>query len=97
MHLLHTRRPVSRQLVNVAQLNGCKRSFRGTANHLTDGVFRALTDARVETPWIEALRKKQKEGEDPPMGSGEPQVLSNRKLEPKKMSDSHHSVVGPPA
>ncbi|KAJ9623114.1 hypothetical protein H2203_006050 [Taxawa tesnikishii (nom. ined.)] len=61
----------------------------------TDGVFRALTENRVQTPWIEALRKKQKEGADPTQPSGKPETPDDRNLEPKKMSDSYHSVVLP--
>lgn len=49
----------------------------------------------VQTPWIEALRKKQKEGVDPSAASGEQQVPADRKLTPKRMSDSYHSVVLP--
>lgn len=49
----------------------------------------------VQTPWIEALRKKQNEGADPSAPSGEPQVDPNRKLTPKRMSESYHSVTLP--
>ncbi|KAF4313156.1 hypothetical protein GTA08_BOTSDO01087 [Botryosphaeria dothidea] len=71
------------------------RKFSLTSHKATDGVFRALTESRVQTPWVEALRKKQREGEDPTQPSGKPQVPTDRKLEPKKMSDSYHRVVLP--
>ncbi|KAH7043831.1 HotDog domain-containing protein [Macrophomina phaseolina] len=76
-------------------LRGLRLSFSVTAHKATDGVFRALTESRVQTPWVEALRKKQQEGEDPSQPSGKPQVQADRKLEPKKMSDSYHRVVLP--
>ncbi|OQO02843.1 hypothetical protein B0A48_11126 [Cryoendolithus antarcticus] len=59
------------------------------------GVFRALTENRVRTPWIEALRKKQQEGEDPTKASGRAETPKDRDLSPKKMSDSYHSVILP--
>lgn len=68
------------------------RSFHSSTPRLTDGVFRALTEARVRTPWIEAFRKKQAEGSDPTKASDKPQVPADRDLTPKRMSDSYHSV-----
>ncbi|OJD33621.1 acyl-coenzyme a thioesterase 9 [Diplodia corticola] len=72
-----------------------RRQFSITSHKATDGVFRALTESRVHTPWIEALRKKQRQGEDPSQPSGKPHVSADRKLEPKKMSDSYHRVILP--
>ena len=69
------------------------RQFAVTAERQTDGVFRALTENRVQTPWIEALRKKQREGQDPTQASGKQETPSDRDLSPRKMSDSYHSVV----
>jgi len=69
------------------------RGLSTTQVHRTDGVFRALTDERVQTPWIVALRKKQAEGEDPTKATSQPALPADRKLEPKRMSDSYHSVV----
>lgn len=71
------------------------RSFHSSTPRLTDGVFRALTEARVRTPWIEAFRKKQAEGSDPTKASDKPQVPADRDLIPKRMSDSYHSVILP--
>ncbi|KAL1626068.1 hypothetical protein SLS54_002902 [Diplodia seriata] len=71
------------------------RKFSLTSHKATDGVFRALTESRVHTPWIEALRNKERKGEDPSQPSGKPQVSADRKLEPKKMSDSYHRVILP--
>lgn len=69
------------------------RQFHATVSRRTDGVFRALTDTRMQTPWIEALRKKQAEDVDPTKASGKPEVPAERDLTPKPMSASYHSVV----
>ncbi|KAI4104086.1 MAG: hypothetical protein LQ339_003939 [Xanthoria mediterranea] len=61
----------------------------------TDGVFKELTEMRVRTPWIEALRKKEEEGIDPTQRSNTPATPPNRDLAPKSMSDSYHRVVIP--
>nr|OQO29545.1 hypothetical protein B0A51_04103 [Rachicladosporium sp. CCFEE 5018] len=71
------------------------RAFTVCTARRTDGVFRALTENRVRTPWIEALRKKQQEGEDPTKASGKAKTPKDRDLSPKKMSDSYHRVVLP--
>lgn len=49
----------------------------------------------VQTPWIEALRKKQNEGADPSAATGKQEVPTDRQLTPKRMSESYHSVVLP--
>ncbi|KAI4234753.1 MAG: hypothetical protein LQ349_003594, partial [Xanthoria aureola] len=54
-----------------------------------------LTEMRVRTPWIEALRKKEEEGIDPTQRSNTPATPSDRDLAPKRMSDSYHRVVIP--
>lgn len=77
-------------------ISGCapaRRQFATSATRSTDGVFRALTENRVRTPWIEALTKKQQEGKDPSRASGIPETPSDRDLSPRSMSDSYHSVV----
>ncbi|KAF2085883.1 Thioesterase/thiol ester dehydrase-isomerase [Saccharata proteae CBS 121410] len=71
------------------------RTLHNTVARSTDGVFRELTEVRVRTPWVEALRQKQASGQDPTEASGKPQVPADRKLEPKRMSDSYHSVILP--
>lgn len=48
---------------------------------------------RVKTPWIEALRKKQAEGFDPTKESTTSATPQDRDLSPKKMGDSHTSIV----
>ncbi|KAI1208648.1 Thioesterase/thiol ester dehydrase-isomerase [Annulohypoxylon truncatum] len=68
-----------------------KRCFHGTPSHLTDGVFRGLTDDRLPMPWIEAWRLQQ-EGKN--IASDEARS-QERDLTPKKMSDSYHRVVLP--
>ena len=72
------------------------RSFSTTPRTRTDGVFRELTDQRVQMPWIEAFRKQQRAGHAQPQDSGVPQTPKDRDLSPKKMGDSYHSVVRPP-
>ncbi|KAF2142427.1 uncharacterized protein K452DRAFT_326341 [Aplosporella prunicola CBS 121167] len=74
---------------------GRTRDFSISTRRPTDGVFRALTENRVQTPWVEALRKKQREGKDPTQASDKSKVPADRRLEPKKMSDSYYSVVLP--
>ena len=59
----------------------------------TDGVFRELTDQRVQVPWVEAFRKREREGHDETKATGTPQTPEHRDLSPKKMADSYHSVV----
>lgn len=59
----------------------------------TDGVFRALTNERVEVPWVEAFRRQQTQGKEPQQESGTPQTPADRDLSPRTMSDSYHSVV----
>ncbi|KAL8816139.1 MAG: hypothetical protein Q9223_004807 [Gallowayella weberi] len=61
----------------------------------TDGVFKELTEMRVRTPWIEALRKREKDGIDPTKKSSIPATPPDRDLTPKSMSDSYHRVVIP--
>ena len=69
------------------------RSLQTTAIRNTDGVYTALTEMRVKTPWIEALRKQQEDGIDPRRKSDKPATPPDRDLTPKKMSDSYHRVV----
>ncbi len=69
------------------------RRFSVSAHSQTDGVFRELTDQRVQTPWIEAFRQRQREGQEAVQAKGVPQTPKDRDLSPKKMSDSYHSVV----
>lgn len=76
-----------------SQRQSSLRYFSTTPRCRTDGVFRDLTDQRVQMPWVEALRKQQKEGHDPAETKGSPQTPTDRDLAPKKMKDSYHSVV----
>ena len=67
-----------------------RRCFRPSVEQQTDGVYKALTEMRVRTPWIEALRHSRdaetQESEVPP----EPVKPD---LTPKRMSDSHFKCV----
>ena len=72
-----------------------RRDLHCSSSRRTDGVFRELTSMRVRTPWVEALRQQQSEGKQPTEPSGKSQVPKDRKLTPKRMRDSYHSVVLP--
>jgi acyl-coenzyme A thioesterase 9 len=70
------------------------RQFSLTVSRRTDGVFRELTSVRVAVPWIQALR--QKEAQDAAgvaKLTGKAELSTGRKLDPKRMKDSYHSVV----
>ncbi|KAL8750108.1 MAG: hypothetical protein Q9184_006541 [Pyrenodesmia sp. 2 TL-2023] len=71
------------------------RRLHVTTKNGTDGVFKELTEMRVRTPWVEALRKKEEEGIDPTKTSSIPATPSDRYLTPKRMADSYHRVVIP--
>ncbi|KAF2184377.1 hypothetical protein K469DRAFT_739418 [Zopfia rhizophila CBS 207.26] len=79
----------------IPQSSLTRRCFHSSYPNYTDGVFRELTEQRVRTPWIEALRRQQAEGSDPTKASGKPEVLANRGLKLKRMSDSYHKVILP--
>jgi hypothetical protein len=79
--------------VETQHLRPCVAPFHSSPNMHTDGVFRALTESRVKTPWIEAFRKQQHENGARTNVSSQSTSSANRKLEPKRMSDSFHSVV----
>ena len=59
---------------------------------LTDGVYKALTEMRVRTPWIEALRRSKELGNQ---SAAAPEDPSEPDVTPKKMSDSYVGVVLP--
>ena len=69
------------------------RRFHATPAYNTDGVYRDLTNMRVRTPWVEALRQQREEGSGPIKASSTPATPPVRDLTPKKMSDSFHRVV----
>ena len=69
------------------------RQLQTTSVCSTDGVYKALTEMRVKTPWIEALRKQRKQGSDPITTSDTSAEAAERDLRPKKMSESYHRVV----
>ena len=69
------------------------RQLNTTPVYSTDGVYQDLTNMRVRTPWIEALRQKQEEEHEPSKRSNTPATIAERDLKPKKMSDSFHRVV----
>ncbi len=69
------------------------RRLHVTTRNGTDGVFKELTEMRVRTPWVEALRKKKEEGIDPTKSSNTSATPADRDLTPKRMADSYHRVV----
>ncbi|KIW76171.1 hypothetical protein Z517_10917 [Fonsecaea pedrosoi CBS 271.37] len=68
------------------------RPFHSTVAARTDGVYKALTEMRVRTPWIKALRER-KEAEN----NNQTPVVESAKVDltPKKMSDTYVSLVLP--
>lgn len=68
----------------------CRQSFHTSRRCQTDGVYKALTEMRIRTPWIEALREAQN-------GSvaANPTPPPKPDLTPKRMSDSYVSLVLP--
>ena len=66
------------------------RPFHSNQRRLTDGVYKELTEMRIRTPWIEALREAQNsKTQSTPVQHPKPD------LTPKKMSDSYVSLVLP--
>ena len=76
------------------RLSLCTRTLHTSSRRWTDGVYRDLTNMRVKTPWIEALRKQSEEPGFPSTEKKGSSSLPNRDLKTKKMSDSFHRVVG---
>lgn len=68
--------------------------FSTTVPRSTDGVFRELTSARVPTPWIEALRRKEK-GLEVNEVVADTKEAKEKRMEGKRTSESYHSVVLP--
>lgn len=73
-----------------------QRSLSVSIPRRTDGVFKALTEVRVSTPWVDAFRQKEeaeRSGTTPP--EAKPATAVERDLSPRKMSDSYFSVILP--
>ena len=68
-------------------------SFRPAPSHTQrryeNSSAKGLTESRIKTPWIEALRKRQRDELEPPKSPGP------RDMTPKQMSDSYHQVELP--
>ena len=69
-----------------------RRSFQTSAPFRTDGVYKQLTEMRVRTPWIEALRRSRETGSQSAAAASDPPKPD---LTPKSMADSHFSFVLP--
>lgn len=69
-----------------------RRCFRSSASRRTDGVYKQLTEMRVRTPWIEALRRSRETGTQSAAAPSDPPKPD---LTPKSMADSHFSFVLP--
>lgn len=89
-YLVH---PCRANIRNGSHLRRTLRQLHTTPSYRTDGVYRDLTNMRVRTPWVEALRKQREEGIDPTKKSSTPATPSDRDLRPKKMFESFHRVV----
>ncbi|KAF2223568.1 HotDog domain-containing protein [Elsinoe ampelina] len=73
-----------------------RRTMSSTAVRHTDGVFRALTESRIQTPWIDAFRAQEEaERTGKTGGSSEPATPPSRDLTPRKVSDSYYRVILP--
>ena len=69
------------------------RQLHCTPRNCTDGVYKDLTNMRVRTPWIEALRRRREEEEASSQGPAAATTPANPVPKAKKMSDSFHRVV----
>lgn len=67
-----------------------RRCFRSSIKQQTDGVYKALTEMRVRTPWIEALRQSRQSNTQKTETPPEPVKPDST---PKKMSDSYFRCV----
>ena len=88
--ILHAALPSCRQQVSVQLAASQKQFFRISINQQTDGVYKALTEMRVRTPWIEALRQSRESSSPNSMSPPEPVKPD---LTPKRMSDSYFRCV----
>jgi acyl-coenzyme A thioesterase 9 len=68
------------------------RLFHATGARATDGVYKELTEMRVRTPWIEALRRSKATSSQSAAGPEDPPKPD---LTPKRMSDSYVRIVLP--
>lgn len=83
--------PTCRKIVKQHHL---ARGFRRSPQRATDGVYKELTEMRIRTPWIEALRRKREEEQDhSKVSRAAPPTLQDRDLRPKKMTDSFTRIV----
>ena len=80
------------RLVSTRHTTSLYRCFHASTPRATDGVYKELTEMRVRTPWIEALRRSKDTGSQSPAGPADP---PRPDLTPKKMSDSYVSLVLP--
>jgi acyl-coenzyme A thioesterase 9 len=69
------------------------RAFSISSQRQTDGVFRELTNQRVQKPWIEAFRDQQSQSHTASQPPTPPLSPKDRDLTPKRMKDSYYSVV----
>lgn len=76
----------------VPRLPLLRRSFRISRPCGTDGVYKQLTEMRVRTPWIEALRRSRETGTQSAAAAHDPPKPD---LTPQSMAGSHFSFVLP--
>ena len=69
-----------------------QRTFHSSEVRLTDGVYKALTEMRVRTPWIQALRRSRELGNE---SAAAPEDPPQPDVAPKKMSDSYVRILLP--
>ena len=68
------------------------RPFHSTSTTRTDGVYKELTEMRVRTPWIQALKERKEAEQHPDTSVAEP---IKPDLRPKRMQDSYVKLVLP--
>lgn len=96
-----SRMPIRRLLNSIGQQTKprsweSRRYFSKSSQRSTDGVFRELTAQRVQRPWIEAFREQQLQSTAAAAASSPtPAASKERDLTPKRMKDSHYSIVLP--
>jgi len=90
----------SAMLRSLARSSRCRtlkcRSFSHSTLRYTDGVFRALTESRVQIPWIDAFldREQSEKIGETTESTGRPiAAVAERDVKPRPMSESFHKVI----
>lgn len=94
--LIALRASASRGVIVRSLSSTVRRPLSSSAIRRTDGVFRALTESRIKTPWIDAFRAQQEaEASGKKDTSDKPATPEERDLSPRKVSDSYYRTILP--